>query len=582
MTLQEKMGQMTLVEKDSIRPGAVTGCFIGALLSGGGGYPNPNTPEAWVEMVRGFQQAGLQTRLEVPRLYGVDALHGHNNVKGATIFPHNVGLGAAGDADLVERIGRVTALAVTATGIDWNFAPVVAVPQDIRWGRTYEAYGEDTELVTMLGTAYLRGLQGESLADAHTMLATPKHFLGDGGTSWGTSRTDGYKLDQGDTQVDEATLRAVYLPPYEAAVGAGALSIMVSFNSWNGTKMHAQRYLLTDVLKGELGFPGFLVSDWQAIDQICDDYYQAVVTAVTAGVDMSLVPYDYRRFLGTLSDAVTKGDVPIRRIDDAVRRILAVKFALGLFEHPYADPDDLALVDSDEYRTLAREAVGKSLVLLKNDNRALPIAKDKPLIFVAGEAADDIGIQSGGWTIEWQGKTGSITSGTTILTAIQCAVSDGSVVHYHRFGDFDQVLDDGGNPAVADVGIAVVGERPYAEGRGDSNNLTLSERDLDVIERLRLRSHRLIVILISGRPLVVNDALRTADAFVAAWLPGTEGQGVADVLFGDVPFRGKLPYSWPRSMSQLPFDFANLPTEGCDAPLFPFGYGLETADSESG
>lgn len=576
MTLAEKLGQMTLVEKDSIRPGAVTERFIGAVLSGGGGYPNPNTPEAWVEMVSGFQQAALQTRLAIPLLYGVDALHGHNNVRGATIFPHNVGLGAAGDADLVGRIGRVTASAVTATGIYWNFAPVVAVPQDIRWGRTYEAYGEDTELVTTLGTAFLRGLQGESLACAHTALATPKHFLGDGGTIWGTSHTDGYELDRGDTRVDEAVLRAVYLPPYEAAVAAGALAIMVSFNSWNGTKMHAQRYLLTDVLKGELGFSGFLVSDWQAIDQICHDYYQAVVMAVNAGVDMSLVPYDYKRFISTLGDAVTKGDIPVGRIDDAVRRILVVKFALGLFERPYANSDDLARVDSDEYRILAREAVGESLVLLKNDNQALPLAKELPLIFVAGEAADDIGIQSGGWTIEWQGSAGGITPGTTILMAIQHAVSAGSVVHYDRFGEFDQVPDDAGEPAVADVGIAVVGERPYAEGQGDSNDLTLSEGDLDVVKRLRSRSHRLIVILISGRPLVVNEALETADAFVVAWLPGTEGQGVADVLFGEVPFSGKLPYSWPRSMSQLPFDFANLPTEGCDAPLFPFGYGLDT------
>ena len=576
MTLAEKVGQMTQVEKNSIEPQDITDLFIGSLLSGGGGYPTPNSADSWLEMVNQFQERALQTRLRIPLIYGVDAVHGHNNVEGATIFPHNVGLGATRDAGLVEHIGRATAREVSATGVHWNFAPVVAVPQDIRWGRTYEAYGEDTDLVGELGAAYVRGLQGANLDDPASVLATPKHYVGDGGTAWGTSAQ--YQIDQGDTQVDEATLRAVHLPPYRAAIEAGARSIMVSFSSWNGIKMHAQKYLLTDVLKGELGFDGFLISDWQAIDQIPGDYRSDVVTAINAGLDMIMVPYDYKRFNSTLTEAVEKGDVPMTRIDDAVRRILTVKFELGLFEQPVRS-GDFSRVGSPEHRELAREAVRKSLVLLKNDNETLPIARDAPVVFVGGMAADDVGIQSGGWTIEWQGQAGNITPGTTILEGIEATLAPNSGVQYNRFGKFDNVVDDNGDPLIADVGVAVVGERPYAEGVGDSRDLSLSRGDLSVIERMRERSEKLVVILISGRPMIITDILDDADAVVAAWLPGTEGQGVADVLFGDYPFTGKLPYTWPRTADQLPFDFADLPAEGCSAPLFPYGYGLDAGQS---
>ncbi len=309
MTLAEKIGQMTQIEKGSINPRAVTEYAIGSVLSGGGGYPSPNTPATWAEMVNGYKAAALDTRLSIPLLYGVDAIHGHNNVQGAVIFPHNVGLGATRNADLVRRIGEVTALEVAATSIEWNFAPVLAVPQDIRWGRTYEAFSEETALVTELATAYLEGLQGASLADPHTILATPKHFVGDGGTSWGTSTTENYMLDQGVTDVDEATLRAIHLPPYLDAIDAGAQSIMVSYSSWDGMKMHAHHYLITEVLKGELGFEGFVLSDWGAIDQISPDYYEAVVTAINAGIDMNMVPYGYQRFITTLTQAVERGDV---------------------------------------------------------------------------------------------------------------------------------------------------------------------------------------------------------------------------------------------------------------------------------
>ncbi|MGC9400785.1 MAG: glycoside hydrolase family 3 protein [Anaerolineae bacterium] len=570
MTLAEKIGQMTQVEKNSITPEEVTAYAIGSVLSGGGGYPTPNTPEAWAEMVNGYKEAALETRLGIPLIYGVDAVHGHNNVEGAVIFPHNVGLGAADDPKLVRRIAAATAAEVAATGVDWNFAPVVAVARDIRWGRTYESYGEETALVTRLGTAYLEGLQGENLSDPLTVLGTPKHFVGDGGTAWGSSTTNNYMLDQGVTEVDEATLRAVHLPPYAAAVQAGARSVMISFSSWGGKKMHAQKYLITDVLKGELGFEGFTVSDWGGIDQITPNYYEAVVTAINAGVDMNMVPYDYRRFIKTLSEAVEKGDVSAARIDDAVRRILTVKFELGLFERPTGDPELLALVGAPEHRALAREAVAKSLVLLKNDGGALPLSREVPTLHIGGVPADDLGIQCGGWTIEWQGKSGEITAGTTIREALEATVSDATEVRYNRFGKFD---------GVADVGIAVVGERPYAEGVGDRADLSLSATDLAVIEKMRASSKTLIVVLISGRPLVVTDTLAQADAFVTAWLPGSEGQGVADVLFGDAPFVGRLPFTWPRTNEQLPFDFDALPTEGCAAPLFPFGYGLTAEES---
>jgi beta-glucosidase len=577
MTLEEKIGQMTQVEKNSIKTGDIAEYFIGSILSGGGGSPNNNSLTGWAEMIHAFQDEALATRLGIPLIYGVDAVHGHGNLYGATIFPQEIGLGAANAPDLMERIGRATAAEMMATGATWNFAPVMAVPQDIRWGRTYEAYSENTNLVSTLGTAYIRGLQSQPVGfnaeagDSIYVLATPKHFLGDGGTIYGSSTQIGmkpYLLDQGNMQVDEATVRALYLPPYRAAVEAGAMSVMVSFSSWNGTKMHAQKYLITDVLKGELGFKGFVVSDWGGIDQIdSNDYYKSVVTAVNSGVDMNMVPYDYVRFISTMKQAVAKGDIRQERIDDAVRRILTVKFMLGLFYHPYPDPALLSSIRSPEHLDLAREAVRKSLVLLTNEANALPLTKNVPVIFVAGEGADNIGMQVGGWTIDWQGKMGNITPGTTILDGIKAAVSAKTTVEYNRFGKFNND---------ADIGLVVVGEQPYAEGVGDASNLRLSNADISTITNVRERVNKLIVIILSGRPLVITEQLPLADAWVAAWLPGTEGAGIADVLFGDYPFTGKLPYTWPRTNEQLPININNAGDRtGCDGPLFPFGYGLE-------
>ena len=582
MTLDEKIGQMTQVEKNSIRPGDITKYFIGSILSGGGGSPKDNTAQAWYAMVEGFQNEALATQLGIPILYGVDAVHGHGNMHNATIFPHNIGLGAANNPDLTEKIGRATAEEMLASGIPWNFAPVIAVVQDVRWGRTYEGYSENTEIVSSLGAAYIRGMQSLEDDDAVTQgqslfaLATPKHFIGDGATLWDSSRTENYKLDQGNMQVPEDVLRELFLPPYQKAVEAGAMNVMASFNSWKGIKLHAQQPLMTEILKDELGFNGFIVSDWQAIDQIYpDDYYSSVVTSINAGVDMNMVPYDYVSFIETMQQAVNNGDIPESRVDEAVRRILRVKFALGLFEHPMPDTKYQATVRSREHLELARQAVRESLVLLKNDDNVLPLSKSTPVIFVAGEAANDIGLQSGGWTLEWQGKPGNDNEGTTIYSGIRAAVDSQAQVIYNRVADFSESKDATGSPLIAEVGIVVLAEQPYAEGVGDQADISLNDSEIKLITETQKQSKTLLVILISGRPLVITEQLSRADAWVAAWLPGTEGSGIADVLFGDYPFTGKLSYSWPRSNEQLPININNSANKtGCDAPLFPFGYGL--------
>jgi beta-glucosidase len=427
-------------------------------------------------------------------------------------------------------------------------------------------------------------LQGDQLSAPLSVLATAKHFLGDGGTAWGSSQMKislppgysyaavdnlfAFRLDQGDTRLEEAALRAVHLPPYLAALRAGALAVMASLSSWKGLKLHAHHYLLTEVLKGELGFDGFIVSDWGGIDQVSDDYYQAVVTSINAGVDMSMVPYEFERFTSTIKKAVEKGDIPLARLDDAVRRILSVKIKLGLFERPQPDPRRLSLVGTNQHRELGREAVAKSLVLLKNEAHTLPLSKSSSTILVGGQAADDIGLQCGGWTIEWLGKSGAITPGTTILDGIRATISSSSQVIYDPHGQFELPGE-----LTAEVGIAVLAEMPYAEGFGDREGLTLPATDIQLIQRMRWCCHKLVVILLSGRPLIITGQLPEIDALVAAWLPGTEGLGIADVLFGDRPFSGKLSYDWPASMDQVTHDRPS-PQEGIPGPLFPIGYGL--------
>jgi beta-glucosidase len=586
MTLEEKIGQMTQVEKNSIAPGDITKYYIGSILSGGGGSPEKNTVGAWYEMIEGYQEEAIKTRLGIPLIYGVDAVHGHGNLMNATVFPHNIGLGAANNPELTERIARATSEEILATGIPWNFSPVVAVVQDVRWGRTYEGFSEDTEIVSSLGAAYVRGMQtlhsSDPASQGQTLLAlaTPKHFVGDGATIWDSSRTDIYSLDQGNMQSPEDIVRELYLPPYQNAVDAGAMSVMASFSSWKGTKMHAQQKLLTDILKEEMGFDGFVVSDWQAIDQIYpDDYYASVVTSINAGVDMNMVPYDYDQFIDTMKTAVKNGDIPESRVDEAVRRILRVKFALGLFEHSMPDTMYQATVRSREHLELARQAVRESLVLLRNENNILPLKKDTPVIFVAGKGANDIGLQSGGWTLEWQGKAGNDNEGTTILSGIRMLADPTSRIEFNREGDFSEFKNADGSTLIADMGIVVLAENPYAEGVGDEKDISLTENEIKLLESVHSQSESVVVILLSGRPRVITDGLPLAEAWVAAWLPGTEGGGVADVLFGDHPFTGKTAFTWPRSNEQLPINVNNSAGKtGCDAPLFPFGYGLEYGD----
>jgi beta-glucosidase len=560
MTTDEKIGQMTQLEQGSVTPKGVTDLMLGSVLSGGGGAPIQNDAGGWHRMVADFQAGAGLTRLGIPILYGVDAVHGHNNVVGATIFPHDVGLGAAADPDLVEQIGRATAAEMVATGIRWDFGPVVAVPQDVRWGRTYEGFGEDPSLVADLGAAMIRGLQGDALTTAGTVAATPKHFVGDGGTAWGSSTTNDYEIDQGVTDVDDATLRSVHLAPYVAAIEAGARIVMASFSSTGAGKVHADRHLITDVLKGELGFTGFVVSDWAAVDQVDPDYATAVARAITAGIDMVMVPTDGPRFQDAVRAGLANGAITDERVDDAVRRILSVKFELGLFEQaivPAADPTE---VGSAEHRALAREAVARSAVLLKAAPGLLPLASDDGVI-LAGSGADDIGRQSGGWTISWQGSDGPITPGT----AIAAALSERLGSRLTRWSN-GTPLPTGQAP----VGVVVVSEPPYAEGVGDSATLTLPPEDVATVAAVRPLVDRLVVVVLSGRPVILDEILPVADVVAAGWLPGTEGAGLVDVLYGDVPFGGRTPYTWPRT----PEDAPRTGKAACDGAIFPRGYGL--------
>ncbi|NVI91827.1 glycoside hydrolase family 3 C-terminal domain-containing protein [Actinomadura sp. BRA 177] len=559
MSLDDKLGQMTQPERRYISPAEITRYRIGSVLSSGGSAPDPNTPESWADMYDGFQKAALAGPLHIPIMYGLDAVHGDNNMVGATIFPHNIGLGATRDPKLVRQIGAATAEEMAGTGVDWDFAPCVCVARNDRWGRTYESFGEVPELPSMM-TTIIDGLQGDELGGPTSVLATAKHYVGDGGTEGGD--------DRGDTKISERELRAVHLPPFQAAVKRGVGAVMISYSSWNGLKMHQDKYLITDVLKGELGFKGLVVSDYNGIDEIDGKpgfTKDEVAAAVNAGIDMVMVPTEWRRFIDYLRDEVKDGDVPMERIDDANRRILTKKFELGLFEHPMADRRYLKTIGSAEHRKLARRAVAESQVLLKNKDDVLPLDDDDK-IFVAGRSADDIGMQSGGWTITWQGEPGPITPGTTILDGIRKVADPDATVTYSKDGT--------GIDSSYDAAIAVVGETPYAEYHGDrTGDLTLDDADMKTIDRLRAAGVPVIVVLVSGRPLDVAKELPQWDALVEAWLPGTEGEGVADVLYGDADPRGKLPVTWMRSSDQEPINKGDG-----KKPLFPFGYGLTYDD----
>ncbi|XP_062173384.1 uncharacterized protein LOC133878850 isoform X2 [Alnus glutinosa] len=577
MSLEEKIGQMVQIDRTVADAEVMKSYFIGSVLSGGGSVPLPKASAAdWVNMINGYQKGSLSTRLGIPMIYGIDAVHGHNNVYNATIFPHNIGLGATRDPDLVRRIGAATAVEVRATGIPYVFAPCIAVCRDPRWGRCYESYSEDPKIVQEM-TEIIPGLQGDIPANSrkgvpyvggkNKVAACAKHFVGDGGTTKG--------VNENNTVIDWHGLLSIHMPAYSDSIIKGVSTIMVSYSSWNGVKMHANRELVTGFLKGTLKFKGFVISDWEGIDRITSpphsNYSYSVEAAIQAGIDMVMIPFNYAEFIDDLTQLVKNNIIPMDRIDDAVARILLIKFSMGLFENPLADFSLVNELGSQAHRDLAREAVRKSLVLLKNGenktNGLLPLSKKAPKILVAGSHADNLGYQCGGWTINWQGFNGNnYTRGTTIYGAITSTVDPSTEVVYRENPDSNFVKSNS-----FEYAIVVVGERPYAETLGDSMTLTMVDPGPSVIKNV-CEAVKCVVVIISGRPIVIEPYLSSIDALVAAWLPGTEGQGVTDVLFGDYGFSGKLPRTWFRTTDQLPMTVEDSHYD----PLFPLGFGVPT------
>ncbi|CAH8350778.1 unnamed protein product [Eruca vesicaria subsp. sativa] len=574
MTLPEKIGQMTLIERSVASPAVITDFSIGSVLNAAGGsWPFEDAKSSdWADMIDGYQNAALASRLGIPIIYGIDAVHGNNDVYGATIFPHNIGLGATRDAELVRRIGAATALEVKACGAHWAFSPCVAAVRDPRWGRSYESYGEIAKIVSDM-TSIVSGLQGEPpeqhldgypfVAGRKNVVACAKHFVGDGGTDKG--------INEGNTILSYETLERIHIAPYKKCIAQGVSTVMASYSSWNGDKLHSHHFLLTEVLKQKLGFKGYVVSDWEGLDRLSppvSGYRNCIKVAINAGIDMVMVPFKYEEFIHDLIDLVESGEVPIARVDDAVERILRVKFVAGLFEFPLTDRYLLPTVGCKEHRELAREAVRKSLVLLKNGKhgRLLPLDSNAERILVVGMHADDLGYQCGGWTKTMYGQSGRITIGTTLLDAIKSAVGDRTEVIYEKTPS-KETLASGKRFSYA---IVAVGEAPYAETPGDNSELIIPFNGSDIVTAVAEKIPTL-VILFSGRPMVLEpEVLKKTEALVAAWLPGSEGQGITDVIFGDYDFRGKLPVSWFKSVEQLPLD---IDSNGY-LPLFPLGFGL--------
>jgi beta-glucosidase len=566
MTLPEKLGQMVQAERKYVAPGDIVKYGLGSILSGGGSAPGGGTPAEWADMVDAFHAEARTSRLKIPLVYGVDAVHGHNNVAGATIFPHAIGLGCARDPALVLEVARATAMEVAGTGIDWTFAPLVGPGRDPRWGRTYETFSEDPTLSATLGAAAIRGYQGNRLgSDPLHVIACAKHYAGDGATSFGTSHMDGGVLDRGDVRLDDAAFRALAIAPYRAAIAAGVGTVMVSFSAHNGVPMHANKRLVTDVLKGELGFAGLVVSDWSGLREMPGTYYEQVVASVNAGIDITMDaehPGDWREFLDTLSNAVAKGDVTMARVDDAVTRILGVKCEAGLFDKAPTDRKLTALVGSAEHHALARKAARASMVLLRNEGALLPLQKTARVV-VMGSGADSLTRQAGGWTLAWQGAADKPFPGTTVLQGIRAALGDPARTIHRKTGE---LID----PRSADVAVLVASEPPYAEWFGDSRDLALPAADLAALDALARVKLPTVVVLLTGRPVIVEPHLGKARAWLAAWLPGSEGGAVADVLFGDAPPTGKLAHAWLRRVEDLPA----RTNEPLAHPLFPFGHGL--------
>ena len=584
MSLEDKVGQVIQGEIRHVTPEDVREYRLGSVLNGGGAFPGNDKHskiEDWLALADAYWEASMDTSgggLPIPIIWGSDAVHGHNNVIGATLFPHNIGLGAAGNPELIRRIGEVTATEVAVTGLDWTFGPTVAVPRDDRWGRTYEGYSEDPEIVRAYAGEVVIGLQGEAGAedwlDPRRVLSTAKHFLGDGGTEGGT--------DQGENLASEADLRDIHAAGYTSALASGVQTVMASFNSWHGRKMHGREDLLTGVLKERMGFDGFVVGDWNGHGQVAGCSNDSCAASFNAGVDMFMVPEDWKALYENTLAQVKSGEITMERLDDAVTRILRVKMRAGLFERdkpssrPFAGKTEL--IGAAEHRAVARQAVRESLVLLKNAGGLLPLARDQHVL-VAGDGADNIGKQTGGWTITWQGtgnENADFPGATSIWAGIRDALEGaGGTATLDAMGGFDTAQPP-------DVAIVVYGEHPYAEFQGDLESIEYpAGRDLKILRGLKEAGVPVVSIFLSGRPLWVNPALNASDAFVAAWLPGTEGAGVADVIFsaadGSVghDFTGKLSYSWPKSADQA---VLNRGDEGYD-PLFAYGFGLTYADN---
>lgn len=546
MTLDEKIGQMTQsVWHNEVSPEIVRDFTIGAIIHTEGPVPGESASD-WTAKFNEFQRQSMQTRLGIPLLIGVDAVHGQNTFEGAVIFPHNIGMAATRNMSLVQRAAEITAIEVAGTGFNWTFSPCIAMPEHEHWGRVYEGFSEDRDLTIEATRASVRGLQGSSLAARDTVASTAKHYLGDGATQGG--------VEGGNAVMSDQVMRERHLPTYAAAVDEGVAAIMVGFNSYNGVNMHQNGYLVNDVLKGELDYQGVVLTDWNGGLRFGEPH-----TVINAGIDIAMQPGNHEEFITKLKASVVDGTVKMQRIDDAVRRILQLKFKLGLFTDPFAKTEFTALIGVSEHRAVARQAVRESLVLLKSDNDVLPL-DPSGAIAVVGEHGNNSGLQSGGWSIHWQGQTESYRGATTILGGIQAVASD---VEYAPTGCYE------GMPA--QTAVVVVGEQPYAEFKGDTDDLFLSDAHKQLVRDCKTLGKNVVVILVSGRVLAISPELELSDAFIAAWLPGSEGAGVADFLFGAEGFKpvGKSPYAWPRKVGDLPLTMYD------DRALFPFGYGLQ-------
>jgi beta-glucosidase len=583
MTLEQKVAQMIQPEIRDISVDQMRQYGFGSYLNGGGAFPNNDkhaTPADWVDLAEAMYQASIDDSLDgstIPTMWGTDAVHGHNNVIGATLFPHNIGLGAANNPELIEKIAQVTATEVMVTGIDWVFAPTVAVVRDDRWGRTYEGYSEDPEIVKSYSASIVKGLQGTPGADFladNRVISTVKHFLGDGGTVGGD--------DQGDNIDSEQALFDLHAQGYVSGLTVGAQTVMASFNSWHGEKMHGSKYFLTEVLKNQMGFDGLVVGDWNGHGQIDNCNNESCPQSINAGLDIFMVPTDWKTLYYNTIEQVKNKQIAMSRIDDAVSRILRVKLRAGLFDKPSPANRTLSgkveLIGSDPHRKVAQQAVRESLVLLKNTNNILPL-NPKLNILVAGDGADNIGKQSGGWSITWQGTNNTndeFPGGSSIFAGIsQQVTAAGGQVELNVAGDFTEKPD---------VAIVVFGEEPYAEGHGDRESLNYQpggKKDLALLKKLKAQGIAVVSVFISGRPMWVNAELNASDAFVAAWLPGSEGKAVADVLLQDkagkvqFDFTGRLSYSWPNDAMQTSVNRFDQDY----SPLLPYGFGLSYGDS---